>query len=155
MKKLLIGVALLTGCGTSTTTATTTAVTPSRAPAPSSGTSTGAGSPREAVAGFLAAVKDGDLQALAAVWGNKDGPARDRFDRVELEQRELIMVRCLRHDSYTILDETPSIEGDRALSVQLKRKDLTGTTAFIVTLGPARRWYMKSVDLDLVKAFCG
>jgi hypothetical protein len=160
----LIGFALLTACSTTASTTSTTSTTVATsassaavAPAPASTVSssaTGAASARQAVVGFLAAVKDTNLQAMGAVFGTSTGPASDRIAREELEHRELIMVCYLANDSYRIVGERPSPDGNRTFSVEMKHKALTRSTDFIATQGPDARWYMMSVELEPMQDFC-
>ena len=77
-----------------------------------------------AVRGFMAAAKQTDLQALGTLWGDKEGPARGRYARDELEKRGIIMTRCLRHDSYDIVGDAPAVGGARAMVINLKLGDL-------------------------------
>ena len=148
----------MTACA-STSTTTSTSVIPA---APGGGASaraargaaTGAASARGAVVGFLAAVKDTNLQAMGAVFGTPAGPASDRIEREELAQREFIMVCYLANDSYRILSERPSADGNRVFSVELKLKALTRTTDFTATQGPEARWYMLAFEPEPMQDFC-
>src|SRR5689334_11807095 len=138
----MITFAIAGACGHGTTT-TTTAPTPAPAPAAAAGgSSTGAGTERDAVTLFFAAVNNGDLQAMGAIWGDESGPARDRWPRDELEQRELIMQRCLRHDTFKVLSTTPGTSGQRVFSVELTRRGLTTSTTLTAARGPGGRWYV-------------
>jgi hypothetical protein len=119
-----------------------------------SGTQVGAATPAAAVATFLAAVKDGDLQAMSTVWGDADGTVRDRLDRTQLEQREYYMARCARHDKYLVVSEVSGQQGARILAVQLTRGPLTRSTNFEVVQGPRSRWYVKNFDLKAVDDIC-
>jgi len=102
----------------------------------------------------MTAAKKQDLQALGAVWGNANGPARDAISREELEKRELIMMRCLRHDKYDIAGEAPNPGGSRAMVVNLTYKEVSRSTNFVVVQGPANRWYVEKFDLDPLQAIC-
>ncbi|MDQ3950773.1 MAG: hypothetical protein M3282_10550, partial [Gemmatimonadota bacterium] len=82
MKKLSIALVLVAAChgaGHQPTTAVRSAG------APFGNASGGATSARAAVAGFLAAARNEDLQAMALVWGTPAGPARNNIAREELE----------------------------------------------------------------------
>ena len=106
----------------------------------------GAPTPRGSVERFLAAVRAEDLQAMAAVWGTKDGPVKD-ITRQELEQREMIMARCLENDSATFVDNTAGLGGDRLLRYTLFRGQVSRTTTFTVVPGPESRWYVEQINL--------
>lgn len=114
----------------------------------------GAATPRAAVQRFMAAAKLQDLQEMSNIWGSASGPARSTMDQQTLEQREVILMGCLKHDTYSVLSEAPAPTGERLLSIELKHKDLTRSTNFYVTRGPADRWYVRSLDLDPLRDIC-
>ena len=148
MKKLIMAVVLLGACRTSPP------VVVSTAPTAATGNATGGADAQAAIRAFMAAAKQQDLQALGAVWGNASGPARDAISREELEKRELIMIRCLRHDRYDIAGDAPNPGGSRAMVVNLTYKDLSRSTNFVVVRGPANRWYVEKFDLDPLQGIC-
>src|SRR5690349_15515902 len=100
VKKLIISLLLAGACRTTTVQSTSTSTNPVVSPG-----ATGAADAEMAVRGFMSAVKQTDLQALGAFWGNQEGPARESLPREELEKRGIIMARCLRHDSYNIVGQ--------------------------------------------------
>jgi hypothetical protein len=120
-------------------------------PGSPAGNVTGAPTPRGAVERFLAAVRAEDLQAMAAVWGTKDGPVHD-ISRQELEQREIVMVQCLANDSASFLDNTEAPGGDRMVRFTLYRGPVVRTTAFTVEAATENRWYVSQIDLRDVHA---
>ena len=61
-------------------------------------TAGGANSPREAIDRFLASAKSQDYDAMGLIFGTAAGPARATINKDELEKREFIMMRCLRHE---------------------------------------------------------
>ena len=83
---------------------------------------------------------------MGVVWGTKEGPVKD-IPRQELEQREMIMARCLEHDSASFLEDSPGTEGDRLIRFTLFRGTLTRTTTFTVVPGPQSRWYVEQINL--------
>jgi hypothetical protein len=118
---------------------------------------TGAATHRDALARFMQAAKVQDVQAMSNVWGTTRGPARnDRtYMSVEaMEQRIIYMMRCLRHDSYAILGETPATGDKRIFSVQIKYGPLTVVTDFTTTPGPEGRFYLESLDLPKMNTIC-
>jgi hypothetical protein len=140
VKKLIISLLLVGACRTTTVQSTTTTTNPAMTPG-----MTGAPDPTTAVRGFMAAVKQTDLQAMGGFWGDREGPARDRYPRQELEQREIIMAKCLRHDSYEIVGEAPTVGGAKAMVLSLRFGDLTRSADFVVVPGPSNRWYVQDV----------
>jgi hypothetical protein len=114
----------------------------------------GAATPREAVQRFMAAAKAQDLQAMSMIWGTTAGSARSTMAQQEIEQREVIMIGCLKYDTYRITAEGPAANAERVIAVELKYKDLTRSTNFYVTQGPSKRWYVRAFDLDSVRDIC-
>jgi hypothetical protein len=116
----------------------------------------GAATPRAAVQLFLATAKAQDLQAFSNIWGSSSGPARTSavMGAAELEQREIILMKCLRHDSYSILGETPAAGGERVFNVELKLGGVTARSDFTATLGPANRWYLRNFDTTKLQQIC-
>ena len=148
MKKLIMAVVLVAACRTSPPVVVSTATRPA------TGNATGGADAQGAIRAFMAAAKQQDLQALGGVWGNANGPARDAISREELEKRELIMMRCLRHDRYDIAGEAPNPGGSRAMVVNLTYRDVSRSTNFVVVRGPANRWYVEKFDLDPLQGIC-
>lgn len=148
MKKLITSVVLLAACHSAAP------VTTQSSPAVLRGNQTGAPDATSAIRGFLAAAKQTDLQAMGALWGNAQGPARDQWPREELEKRELIMMCYLKHDHYDILGDAPNPGGTRAVVVSLSLGDLTRSTNFDVIRGPESRWYVQNVDVKPLQEFC-
>lgn len=123
-------------------------------PTPTASGGTGAATPGAAVSAFMAAAKVEDLQALAAVWGTAEGSIRDQISRSELEMREVYIVKCLRHDQYTVLSDGSAPAGKRLMNVQLKRGTLTRATNFTLVASPQGRWYVERLDLEPLNDIC-
>jgi hypothetical protein len=107
-----------------------------------------------ALRGFMAAAKQQDLQALSAYWGDKDGAARDRLPREELEKRELYMVRCIRHDTYEVVGNAVAVGSGLAMVVKVKYRELSRSTDVQIVRGPANRWYVKEVSVTKLQDIC-
>lgn len=118
-----------------------------------SGASGGA-TAREAAEKFLGAAKVGDLDAMSLVWGTSSGPVRNTMSRQEWEMREVVFMRCLRHDSWRILSETPAIGGERLMMVEIKWKDLTRSTSFYAVQAQDQRWYVRQFDMTTLETIC-
>ena len=143
MRKLLIGLALLGAC---TPTAHST-------PIPNA-VRRGAVGPAEAVNTFLIAAKREDLPTMNALWGTKDGPGRTEMKAEERDMRDIVVARCLRHDSYEIVSDKMSINGNHTLSVAVTRKSLTTSHDFITAQGPDHRWYVQDAGIRNLTGIC-
>jgi hypothetical protein len=102
----------------------------------------------------MTAAKRTDLQAIGALWGDADGLARERLTRDELEKRELVMMRCLRHDSYEIVGDAPALNGSRAMVVQVNYGEVSVSTDMQVVRGAAGRWYVRDLNLPKLQEIC-
>ena len=151
MKKLSIALVLVAACH-SGAAKPEPAVRPAGAPFASG--SGGAPTGRTAIAGFLAAARNEDLQAMAGLWGTAAGPARNTIPREELEKRELIMMCHLRHDRYSLVSDAESTGGQRRIEVELEQGMLIRTAAFMVVPGADKRWYVQSFDMEALRDFC-
>ena len=114
----------------------------------------GAATAREALQKFLATAKAQDVQAMSNIWGSAAGPARTTMDQEQLEKRAIYLMRCLRHDSYMVLTETPAAGGERIFGVQLRRGTLTAVSNFTATLGPQGRWYLRDFQAEPLNPIC-
>ena len=129
----------------------------SSAPAPAAASSAnlpGAVGPKQAVERFLGAAKAQDLQELSIAWGTSKGPARDQFERTELEKRLIVMQGCYDADKYRVVDEQPADNGKRAFRVELTKGTVTKTPRFTTVKGPSDRWYVEDADFSAVTALC-
>ena len=114
----------------------------------------GASTPRAALEAFLAGVRAQDLQAMSAVWGTKDGPAREKVSRQYIEKQTFVMQCYFSHDRYRVMNETQGLEGRRVIRVSLTKGNLTRETTFTIIEGPSRRWYVEEADIMAVRDFC-
>ena len=150
MKRTILLLLAITACRSSS---------PSSAPSPSGSVAPvanlpGAAAPRQAVERFLGAAKSQDLQEMAIAWGTEKGPARDQFERTELEKRLIVMQGCYDGDRHRILDENPGENGKRVLRVELTKGAVTKTPRFTTVKGPSERWYVEDADFPAVTSLC-
>jgi hypothetical protein len=119
------------------------------------GSMTGAATEHAAIDQFMAAVKAEDLQAMGAVWGDKDGPARERLRMDEWQKRELIMLCYLKHDSFKILSDAPSLNGNRVFAVEVRFGAITHTGQFVIVHARNGRYYVQDIpDLQQFEDVC-
>ena len=144
---------VLAACASSPARTTSPAAQPAVA---STGSGTGAADARGAVLAFLDAAKNGDLQALSAVWGSASGSVRDAgtIPREEMEKRELVMLCYLGHDSHQIVSDAPSANNERVVAAALRRGPLTRTANFYAVAGPGGRWYVRQFDMEALTDLC-
>jgi len=143
---VLLAVAACRSSSTPTPSGSTSAPTAANLP--------GAAAPRQAVERFLGAAKNQDLQEMAIAWGTSRGPARDQFERPELEKRLIMMQACYDGDKYRIVDEQPGDNGKRLLRVELTKGTVSKTPRFTTVKGPSDRWYVEDADFAAVTALC-
>lgn len=115
----------------------------------------GGATPDAAVQRFFAAVHAQDLQAMGAVWGTAQGPARETMDRTELEKREVILQCYFNFDTFRVLSTQEGQQGRKVVRVQLTRAGKTRTPAIFTVQGPNGRWYVENLDIAAVRDFCG
>jgi hypothetical protein len=116
----------------------------------------GASSPLGALNLFLAAAKSQDLQALSSVWGDENGPARDRNPRREFEQSQLVLL-CLVHNDRATVGELRQAENGRFVtSVDMVQGTSKATVSYTLAKTPAGRWFVQSVDAKTLQnsGFC-
>jgi len=119
-----------------------------------SGNAAGGPDASSAVRGFMAAAKVQSVQSLALWWGDSEGPTRDLIARDELEKRELIMLKCLKHDRYDVVGDAPTAGGARDVVLNVMYRDSQNTTHMTVVPGPRNRWYVQDVDLKPLHSIC-
>ena len=118
------------------------------------GGAAGASTPREALDRFLVTARAADYDGMSQVWGSAHGPASATIEKTARQQREFVMMKCLRHDRYTVLSDGPAAGGERVLAVELKFKGLTAAANFTAVQGPAGRWYVAGFKPEELQAIC-
>ena len=93
-------------------------------------------------------------EAFGSVWGTTAGPARTTIAQAELEQRSIILLCYLKHDSYRIVSESPAENNERVFNVETRYRDLTRSANFFATPGPAGRWYVRHVEIEKLNDIC-
>jgi hypothetical protein len=153
MKKLIAFSLLLAACHRA----------PSSAPTPSN--ALGAPDAKTAIGAFITAINAQDLQAMSAVWGDADGPARNQMNADELMKREVViiqMMKCVRKD-FTVISDVVASNNQRSMVVQLNfvppsksgdTKPLQRPTNFVTVRDKSGRWLVNTVDLNQVNDAC-
>jgi len=115
----------------------------------------GSPTPTGAIQLFFDAVRAGDLQAMSLAWGTREGPTRDHMPASELEKREVVLQCYFSNDSYRIVGPSADGTGGRAFRVELIRGEKKRITTVSTIEGPNKRWYVQSLDISVVRDFCG
>ncbi len=121
---------------------------------PASTAPSGADSGRQAVERFLTTARAPDYDGMGAVWGTVQGSARTTMNRSQMEQRLFVMMKCLRHDRFQVLSETPTPAGERSYVVQLAHRTVTASSNFVAVMGPGGRWYVREFKPEDLQAIC-
>ncbi len=109
-------------------------------------------SPLQSVERFLVAVNAHDLDAMAAVFGTRDGPVRG--DRIEVEIRMDALATILAHTAYEIVSERQvpgRQEPTTRVGVTLTIEDqVYPDISFVTVRTPAGRWMVQEIDLERI-----
>ena len=127
----------------------TTGVGPQTAPAAGS-SATGASSARAAVDEFFAAIRAGDIQATSAVWGSRQGPAREWMQRDLMETRIIVMQCYLTHEAVRVVSQPRQKTDSVFYKVELTRGQRGEQSDVITVAGPGLRWYVASATFPQV-----
>jgi hypothetical protein len=114
----------------------------------------GAPSAREAVDVFLASARTQDVQAMSAVWGSTQGPAREYSPHEVTEKRLLIMMCFLKHDKSSVGTPSAAAGGRLDYPVTLTQGQITRSTTITTIQGPSSRYYVETFDMKAVEPLC-
>lgn len=145
---------VITAVGALVLAACTTQASGAPRPQTMDGSVAGGADAMSALRGFMAAAKQQNVKSLSMWWGDSSGPTRETMDRDQLEKRELIMLRCLKHDRYDVVGEAPSEAGARDVVVNMVYHGAANTTHVTVVPGPGHRWFVKDIDLNPLHTIC-
>jgi len=150
VKKLAILFLLVASC--------TRSVVVSGPPTAAVSTAAGAATPRDAVKRFMTAARSQDLQEMGLAWGTTGGPELTDKESADAkhtrEQREIVMMCYLKHDTYQVTGEAPGMNEQRVLAVEVKFKELTRAADFTVTRSAKGRWFVQKVDIEKLRDIC-
>jgi hypothetical protein len=114
----------------------------------------GAGTPSAAVETFLQAARATDVPGMSRLFGNASGPITEREGGDVVEKRMRALACYLNHDGSRIVDNVVGVGQGRALTVELKQRELTRRSRFTVVPGPGGRWFVEQFDIDKLSDFC-
>ncbi len=105
--------------------------------------------PEVTLSRFMSAVQANDLVSMSQLWGTKDGPAAQRMERAELNQRLTVMQIMLKHERYEITADVSAVGLDdetRAYQLRLTRLGCQVDVPFqLIRVGEG--WLVSIIDL--------
>jgi hypothetical protein len=106
------------------------------------------GSAKGAVDGFMQAVADSNLTAMANLWGTAAGPAAKTNIPADWERRISVMQSYLQNESHRIVSDSPEGSADRhALQVEIRRQLCSWVVPFTAIKLADGTWIISQVDL--------
>jgi hypothetical protein len=118
------------------------------------GPSADATSATGAITAFLTAARVTEVSAMAGLFGNANGPITEREGSSTVEKRMRALACYLGHDSARIVEELPGVGSSRAVTVELRQRELTRRARFTAVPGPRNRWFVESFDINALADFC-
>lgn len=104
---------------------------------------------------FLRAVNARDYETMARLFGNSEGPIRDRDPKPEVERRMFALASVLRHDDYTVEDEMPAPgrSGEAIhIVVRLHMGEQRVPVPFTVVRSRRFGWLVENIDILRITA---
>jgi hypothetical protein len=131
----IVGALVLTACGGSRPPANVT-------PAPDR--------PAATVEMFLAAADSNDLDRMASLWGDEDGPSNvsNKIPREERNQRLQIMQRLLRSDQRRITVSDTTVPGRPVVTAHLTQGSRRFTVPFTCVQSRRGGWLIREIGLE-------
>lgn len=111
----------------------------------------------EAVAQFLAAVKDNDLRRMGSLWGTERGPAAQNMNGDVLRQRLTVIQKYLDHTGYRIIEGpllVPNNDELRTFRVELQRAACNHVLPIDVIRTRSGGWLVYDVHLEAANPRC-
>jgi len=107
----------------------------------------GALSAESAVGQFLDAAQRADYQVMTHLFGTRNGPAIEKFGRVEIEQRMFVLAALLKHESYSIHPASLAAgEGEKRLAVDMVGTRNGDVTVPIIAAFNKGRWFVQQIQ---------
>ena len=91
---------------------------------------------------------------MARLFGTANGPITEREGPQEVEKRMRSLACYLGHDSARIVEDLPGVGAGRAVTVELRQRELTRRARFTAVPGPRNRWFVESFDINALADFC-
>ena len=117
-------------------------------------TGDGATSAAAAITAFLEAARVPEVSAMARLFGTANGPITAREGSNEVEKRMRALACYLTHDGARVVEDLPGVGAGRAVTVELRQRELTRRARFNTVPGPRGRWFVESFDINALADFC-
>jgi hypothetical protein len=102
---------------------------------------------------FLRAANSNDLDTMARLFGNRNGPVANDENRQELDRRLFAIASVLRHDSYTIKG-SQIVPGRRNEATQINVLMKFGAqeieVPWVLVYSKDGTWLVESIDLEKI-----
>jgi hypothetical protein len=117
-------------------------------------TADGATNAAGAITAFLEAARVPEVGTMARLFGTANGPITEREGSAEVEKRMRALACYLTHDSARLVEDLPGVGSGRAVTVELRQRELTRRARFTTVPGPRGRWFVESFDINALADFC-
>jgi ABC-type transporter MlaC component len=102
---------------------------------------------------FLRAANSNDLDTMARLFGNRDGPVANDENRQELDRRLFAIASVLHHDSYSIKG-SQIVPGRRNEATQINVLMKFGTqeieVPWLLVYSKNGNWLVESIDIEKI-----
>jgi hypothetical protein len=106
-----------------------------------------------AIEQFLRAVNDQDFDTMARVFGTKQGPIGQLYDKKQVDERMFALATILKHEDYKI-QGTQAVPGRREEATQVVvRMTVRGRQVdvpYTLVWSDGRTWLIEQIDLEKV-----
>ena len=106
--------------------------------------------PADALAAFLDAVRQKDLNRMGQLWGSERGPAAGWMEATELNKRVSVIQTYLMHGSYRVVEGPMPVPGEArrmTFRVELRRDDCVHVQSIDVVRVDRGGWVVQDVHL--------
>lgn len=106
--------------------------------------------PETALAAFMQAVADSNLNRMAQLWGTERGPAAQTGQPSDYQRRVAVMYAYLRGSSLRVLGEVERQGNTSVLATEVTRAGCVRRVPFTMARTGQGGWLLTNVDLSLI-----
>lgn len=102
---------------------------------------------------FLRAANTKDYGTMSRLFGTKQGPIVDLYDRRHVDQRMLVLAVLLEHENHALQDVAPVPgrgEGARQVIVRMTLRGRETEVPYTIVRSDAGSWLVEQVDLERI-----